>query len=277
MKNGILLFLLSLLLPLVAAAQSTYPEILEITHAKTTSLVFPYPVKSVDRGSADLLAQVPPEAENVLQLKAARKGFEETNLTVITADGRLYSFPVRYAANPSTTVLQLDPASTGAAPVLLKGPEMNAEELEAACNRVAESPGGSDVHVRSKAGRCLARLEGIYSRGNILFYKVVLTNRSPIPYTIDVARFSVRDRRQARRTATQEEEVLPLYAYGLEAKTLAPGKRQTLVFALEKHTLAAGKELVIGLFENKGGRHLQLHVRDRHVLRARPLPLPYLP
>ena len=65
---------------------------LDITYSKTTSLVFPFSIKGVDRGSKDVLAQKAKGVENVLQLKAARRSFPETNLTIITADGNLHHF-----------------------------------------------------------------------------------------------------------------------------------------------------------------------------------------
>src|ERR1700743_3117645 len=72
------------------------PQLLAVTFAKTTNLIFPYAIKSVDKGSKDLLVQVAKGVENIIQVKAAVQGFEETNLTVITADGKLYSYVVDY-------------------------------------------------------------------------------------------------------------------------------------------------------------------------------------
>src|SRR4051794_30412871 len=68
------------------------PYPLKITLNKTTILVFPYAIKGVDRGSADVLAQKAKGVENILLLKAGKENFSETNLSVITADGKLYSF-----------------------------------------------------------------------------------------------------------------------------------------------------------------------------------------
>src|SRR5580698_5987781 len=68
---------------------------------KTTNLIFSYAIKSVDRGSKDVLAQKANGAENVLQLKAARETFQPTNLSVITSDGKLFSFIINYSQNPS--------------------------------------------------------------------------------------------------------------------------------------------------------------------------------
>lgn len=77
------------------------PYPLKITLNKTTNLIFPYAIKSVDRGSADVLAQKAKGVENILLVKANRENFSETNLSVITADGKLYSFILDYMSNPA--------------------------------------------------------------------------------------------------------------------------------------------------------------------------------
>src|SRR4051812_41499599 len=85
-----------------AVAQETFIESnnVSVTCNKTTHLIFPYAIRSVDRGSLDILAQKAPGSENVLQLKAARAGFAETNVTVITVDNKLYPFKVTYSLLP---------------------------------------------------------------------------------------------------------------------------------------------------------------------------------
>ena len=66
-----------------------------ISTDKTTSLVFPFGIAHVDRGSQSILAQTVKEVSSILLVKAASKDFSETNLSVITEDGTLYSFLVR--------------------------------------------------------------------------------------------------------------------------------------------------------------------------------------
>src|SRR5687768_2136525 len=81
----------------------SYP--MGITYAKTTNLIFPYAIKSVDRGSPDVLAQMAKGVDNILLVKAGSKNFPETNLTVITTDGKLYSFLVGYTSQPPFLIL----------------------------------------------------------------------------------------------------------------------------------------------------------------------------
>src|SRR6187401_1585934 len=74
---------------------------LTITCNKTTNLIFPANVQSVDRGSKDILVQQPKGVENIVQVKADKPNFSQTNLSVITVDGSLYSFTVDYTPQPT--------------------------------------------------------------------------------------------------------------------------------------------------------------------------------
>lgn len=65
-----------------------------IAFSKTTNIIFPYSIVSVDIGSRDVLAQKAKGVENVLQIKAAKDNFPQTNISIITADGKLTSFLV---------------------------------------------------------------------------------------------------------------------------------------------------------------------------------------
>src|SRR5690349_20948609 len=78
-----------------------------ITYHKTTSMIFPAHIKSVDRGSRDIIARKAFETGNVLQLKANRENFPETNLTVITSDGVLHQFTINYHKDPEKLSLDL--------------------------------------------------------------------------------------------------------------------------------------------------------------------------
>ena len=57
---------------------------LEVTYDKTTNLVFPSAIISVDKGSEDILVQKATGVENILRVKAGVKDFAETNLSYCT-------------------------------------------------------------------------------------------------------------------------------------------------------------------------------------------------
>lgn len=270
MKKCLLLFPVLLLLQLPARAQA--PLVLELSHQKTTSLLFPFSIKSVDRGSPDVLAQVPDAVENILQVKAARAAIPETNLTVITADGSLYSFDVRYAAAPPVTQLRLEAPTAHAHPARFRHTPFHEAQLRSITGQLV-SDERFYYGIRAKDGQAKARLEGVYLHGNLLFLRVVLSNQAAIPYELDFIRFSVRDRKTTRRTARQETEITPVYVHGQEDQVLGTGYQQVLVFALDKFTLARDKVLFLELFERQGSRHLQLRIKGRHLLQAAALTL----
>ena len=74
---------------------------------KTTSLVFPFAIRHVDRGTKSVLVQPVKEVPNILLVKAAAKNFPETNLSVVTDDGSVYSFMVCYESKPAEWVYKL--------------------------------------------------------------------------------------------------------------------------------------------------------------------------
>src|SRR5690554_5713841 len=77
------------------------PYEMQVTYSKTSHLIFPSAIRYVDLGSEYLIAGKAEDAENVLRIKASVREFEaETNFSVITNDGRFYSFNVYYSSYP---------------------------------------------------------------------------------------------------------------------------------------------------------------------------------
>jgi conjugative transposon TraN protein len=248
---------------------SIEPAHLTLTYSKTTNLIFPSAIKSVDRGSPDVLAQKAKGVENVLLVKAGRENFKETNLSVITADNKLYSFVVDYVGNPSSlTILVTDNPTKEVTPSLLS--HRNEGELQKAARKVLhESP--MFPALEDHKFKIQFHLRGLYIKDDLIFCPVEIKNSSFINYDIALLRFFIRDTKRAKRTATQEVEIHPVYKYG-NASVVKGRSTQMLVFALPKFTISDKKHLTIQLMERHGGRHLQLKVRNRTLVKSRPIP-----
>ncbi|TDN39857.1 conjugative transposon protein TraN [Hymenobacter sp. UV11] len=78
-----------------------------VSDVKTTHLVFPQPVTYVDLGSSGIIAAKATGSENIVRVKAATSGFGETNMTVLTAGGKLYTFVVNYQRSPKMLGIDL--------------------------------------------------------------------------------------------------------------------------------------------------------------------------
>lgn len=273
LRHGCIEWLMGTILALctieVEAQPDNHVQSIEVTFNKTSSLVFPTVIKSVDRGSRDVLAQKAKGVENVLQLKAARLGFTETNLTVITADGRIHHFTVNYSKEPETQVVNIgdDESATDNPQKLIFQSMMTESELEKYATQIVNAKRSIRFFRESKHKIGLS-LNGIYIRDNIIFYHFRIRNSSNINYDIDFLRFYVQDKAKVKRTASQEVDMKPMYVYG-DDQQVAANTVQDIVYALEKFTIPDAKRLHIEVFEKNGGRNLELSIRNKTIVNAK--------
>ncbi|NTS41932.1 conjugative transposon protein TraN [Flavisolibacter sp. BT320] len=277
------LFVFALLLVCVAAninAQTVrpfassailQPYSLEVAYNKTTHLIFPFSIVSIDRGSAAILAQKANGIENILRVKADQKAFEETNLSVITSDGKLYSFLVCYNPNPAYISLDLDSAS--GKPQTYGNKQKGSGTLnDGSLAHYAKLSLTDDknLHLSTKSAGVSIRVEGVYVKESAMFLRFHLQNHSNINYDTDQFRLYVRDKAGSKRTAVQEREIVPLLTEG-ETAFVKADSTQRLVIAIPKLTIPNEKYLMVEMTEAAGGRNLLLKLKSKHLLRAKPL------
>ncbi len=248
------------------------PIPLSITYSKTSSIVFPFPVISIDKGSADVLVQKAKGVDNVVQLKAAKKGFEQTNLTVITSDGKLYSYLLDYADSPRVLTLR-NLSSSGPEPFVVLGEHRNNEEQMYSFASIAAQEPRTVYGIQQKKYHMKFCLNGIFIHEGVMYYQLNLINHTNIKYDIDQLRFFIRDEKKSKRTAIQEQELQPLYIYHY-TPSVGGQSQHTLVYALDKYTIPDKKQLVIELLERSGGRHMQLSLSNTALLRSKVIGTP---
>ncbi|RPD39345.1 conjugative transposon protein TraN [Chitinophaga barathri] len=247
------------------------PLRLTVSKFKTTNLIFPFSIISVDRGSGQLLVQKATGVQNILQVKAASDSLMETNLTVVTSDGRLYSFVTSYGNEPSVLNVNLGtsmPEGEPFAGMLSKSIQDEAMIQNSAMRVSALKP--LFRHVSDRKHDISFGMTGIYIHEDICFWQLQLTNSSRIKYDVQQLRFFIKDLRRSKRTASQEVEILPTYAIGNKS-SVYPNSSQTAVIALPKFVIPENKVLVIQLIEKSGGRNLTLEVKNKYILQARPI------
>jgi conjugative transposon TraN protein len=242
-----------------------------ITTAKTTSLVFPQTIRYVDRGSNDVLVQQVKDAQNILMIKAGRRRFIETNLSVITSGGKVYSLTVNYDSTPSAFIFYLRPDTLSILneEVAFKDEGLKHETIASYASSILDNK-RSTYGIKNKAGGVNATLEGIFVRDDVLFFSLLIENKSSIGYDIDFIRITIDDKKQARRTARQEEDLQPILTKG-DNRLVRSHDKSALVLALRKFAIPNSKLLSIHLMEKNGGRHLWLRVNNWKLLQARSL------
>lgn len=227
-----------------------------ITTDKTTSLVFPFAIKHVDRGTSSVLAQQVKEAPEILLVKAAAKDFTETNLSVVTDDGSVYAFTVTYDNKPSVWVLYL--------PINRKA------TISSYANMILDNE-RTVKKIKDKKYNMQAGVRGVYIKDNIIYYQLYINNEGTIDYDVDLLRFFIKDKKRSKRTAVQEMEQKPVYTAGNYSKV--KGNSNTVfVIALEKFTIPDRKYLVVKITEKNGGRHFLLKINNKDIMKSKVLP-----
>lgn len=227
-----------------------------ITTDKTTSLVFPFAIRHVDRGTQSVLVQPVKEVPTILLVKAAAKDFAETNLSVVTDDGSVYSFLVCYDVNPSVWVYHLS---------------ANKKVTLATCANAIMDNVKTIRGIKDKKWDILTEIKGIYIQSDIIYYQLHFVNQSPVDYDIDLLRFYIRDKKKGKRTAVQDNELKPLYVAGNTTEVKA-NSNSVIVVALDKFTIPDAKYLAVQVMEKNGGRHLFMKLNNRKIMQAILLP-----
>ncbi|PZR20761.1 MAG: conjugative transposon protein TraN [Flavobacterium psychrophilum] len=250
---------------------------IEVTYEKTSHIIFPSGIRYVDLGSDLIIAGKAADADNVLRVKAAVENFDnETNFSVITEDGQFYGFNVCYNVAPQTLGYNLDYGikkaygsnmgnvtfeELGKSPASLTGLLMEA---------LYEKNRRDIKNVKSDAYGIRCSLTGLYVHDSKYYFHIKLENESHVPFNIDFVRYTIVDRKVAKRTVIQERELSPLRTY----KPLLPVEgsgSQRNIFLLDVFTLTKGQVLHIEVVEKNGGRGQLLKVKNSDLLQAQPL------
>lgn len=237
---------------------------LHIGYSKTTSIVFPYAIKSIDKGSPDVLMQKAKGVENILLVKAAKQNFTQTNLTVVTADSRLYVFVLNYDEACPDLNIKADHNAVVNGDILFSLENENQKKIEQYAS-LALFKKKLVTGLKRKGFQIKLSVTGIYIHQDVLFFRLLLGNTSKINYEIDQLRFFVRDQKKSKRTASQEIELVPLYSTS-RTSVIADESEVNIVYALSKFTIPEKKYLTIQLIEKNGGRHIEIDVKNNDLL-----------
>lgn len=270
-KVKLIVGFLGLIWSSVLWAQS--PE-LEVAWDKTTVLIFDAPIQSIDRGSQWLLGQKDAEAVNLLKLKAGSKDMPSTNLHVLTSDGRIHEFAVRYSEDPLHTTWDFRKKKERGSE--LKSPlGMNSSEFEGVAKNLASLESISIK--RQLRYEIFFWIKGIYYQDGLLFFDLMLHNTSRIPFQPIGPEVRIVDSRSSKRSTSREVDLEPAFSLvtGLDEKAyLEQGQElKSMVLAYPVFTIANQKRLVFRLREARGDRELQLSLKGRDLLQAKSLPL----
>lgn len=253
------------------------PYRLEVTYNKTTHLIFPVSIRYADLGSDLLIAGKAEDAQNVLRVKAAVKDFaEETNFSVITEDGQFYNFNVTYSPDPVTlnydlSKMQLEGDRAEEKNVQFEELGFNPPSLtEIAMKTIYQQDKRRIRHIASKSYGVQFLLKGIYVHNGKFYFHTAVTNKSNIPYVVDFCTFKIVDKQVAKRTVSQEKQLIPLREYPM-MEAIADDSSASNVVLMDQFTITDDQVLRISLYEQNGGRNQVLEIENSDLVSAKPV------
>ena len=255
------------------------PHGLEVTFDKTCHVIFPAAIAYVDLGSANIIAGKADGAENVIRVKAAKRGFKgETNMSVITEDGAYYSFNVKYAREPRILNVEMTDFIHDGEAVNRPNNSMNiylkelGSESPVLVRLVMKSIWKENKrrvkHIGSKSFGIQFLLKGIYTHNGLLYFHTEIKNSSNVPFDVDFITWKIVDKKVAKRTAIQEQVIQPLRTQNFVLNVAGNSKERT-VWTMDKFTIPDDKCLVAELAEKNGGRHQSFTIENTDLVRAR--------
>ncbi|GAA4463073.1 conjugative transposon protein TraN [Nibrella saemangeumensis] len=244
----------------------------ELAFNKTTCLIFPSPIRSVDLGSRAIIADKASEVENVLRVKANQMGFNETNFSVITADGKFYSFIASYNEFPDVLAMnlageELHATARKEGTIQFEGVDASQNDIVYQCDQVMRQKRWAKL-AGTEDGKMEASLRGIYVKDNVLYYKVALANKSNLPYELSFVRFFIVDKKVAKEASNQTIEVTPLYVYNEPLRKVTGKNRVEKVYAFQRFTIPNDKALQVLINEKNGSRTLSFLVSGKDIMNA---------
>ncbi|WP_010251899.1 conjugative transposon protein TraN [Myroides injenensis] len=248
------------------------PYEIELTQNKTTHILFPSSIEYVDLGSQEIIASKVEATSNVLRLKTIKEDITDTNFTVITNDGKYYSFDVTYNKEPiqlSYDLIKFEKqVNKQQSKVLFKDLGTTSVSLVELFMKAIIKKNKKELNIKSKSYGVEARLKSIYIQDGKFYFHLSINNKSNLPYKLDYVSFKIKDRKTTKRTTIQEVALKPIRSY-VDFQTINNQSKQDNVFMFDQFTLSDKQVLLIEINESNGIRKQQLKIRNSSILKAK--------
>ncbi|WP_077416182.1 conjugative transposon protein TraN [Chryseobacterium sp. JV274] len=250
------------------------PFRIQVTYNKTSHLIFPTSIRYVDLGSDLLVANKAEPIGNVLRVKSAVRDFEEeTNFSVITEDGKFYSFDASYSSYPEILSYDLVKLQRGIerqyADVLfedLKGSSTSLTWL--IMESLYNKSNGTIKHIVSKSYGIEFSVRSLHVNDSKFYFTLQVKNQSNVWYAIELVNFKIIDKKNLKRTVVQDKILEQIRTYFPE-RIVADHSDSKGIYMLDQFTLLKDQVLEIEILEKNGGRHLKVQLENEDLVHAR--------
>lgn len=279
-------------LPLCLSAQRY--DTVRVGLLTTVHVVFNSTVMNYDLGSgtriengvevSDLIIS---KVGDRLKLAAAIERFETTNLFIET-ESAYFNLILVYDSRPKklTHYLSDDRADRIKSPGKVKSETIAKQDLQieqAKEEKILEltlqdlskevaNKGNVVPEIGESTQKMKYFLNGIYVKGDYLFFRVNVINEGNVKYDLGYEGFFINDKKNkgTKKTPTQPEPMKPLFIYNDEVKSVDKKEEVSKIYVFEKFTLEQKKVFTIEFWEDgKGQRKVELIIPPDKLLSAK--------
>ncbi len=258
MKIFILISLLAFANPL--SAQKVLDTIYANEH-KNVALFFPEPIRQGIVGASNFVFTYNREQGQHFGLVQARPG-EESNLLVLTKDGRVYSYILKYRKQLDRLnhfVAGSESIGTERPIAIRQKQEDNEQEsiakrreyFERFCNYLFKAK--NERLATKRKGGIKFQLQKMAYHGNETYLVMEISNNSEIDFEVDYLKVFRVNGNKRRKASHQKLEVIPTYKYQGPSK-ISRGSSKRFVYVLPKVVLGDNEKLMLELKELNGSR-----------------------
>jgi len=251
------------------------PYRMQVTYSKTSHVIFPSPIRYVDLGSELLVANKAEPIGNVLRVKSVVRDFEEeTNFSVITEDGKFYSFDVFYSSYPD--VLSYDLVKMQRAIERQYSTDVLFEDLKGSSSSLTDlimenlhrKSRKTVKHIAAKSFGIQFSVRALHVNDNKFYFTLQVDNSSNVAYDIELINFKIVDKKNLKRTVVQDKLLEPIRVYSPMTSAIH-NSSITAVYLLEQFTLLKDQVLEIEILERNGGRHQKVQLENTELINAK--------
>lgn len=248
------------------------PFEIELTQNKTTHILFPSSIEYVDLGSQEIIASKVEATSNVLRLKTIKEDISPTNFTVITNNGKYYSFNTIYKEQPtqlSYDLIKFEKQNIKQqSEVLFKDLGITNPSLADLFMKAIIKKNKKELNIKSKNYLVEARLKSVYIQEGKLYFHMSILNKSNLPFAVDYISFRIKDKRSTKRTTMQEKYLKVIRSYS-DFGIIDSSSNKENVFILDLFTMSKKQILELEINEFNGIRKQILKVDSQALLRAK--------
>lgn len=248
----------------------------QLSDSKTSHIIFSERVTDIISSSDSIIADYAENIDNIIKCKAVAQDFPPTTLTMITKNGNMYPFLIQYNAKPDVLSMTIEAPivkneeldNSGSA--MFNDQSVNENKLKEYGRKLFEK-GPQIFNIGTISQNMQFGLYGVFIHNDILAFHFNLKNDTNIDYEIDFMKLYVKDKKDSKKTAVQEEELSPIYIYNPnnnDGRTIKGKTDKSTIMFFKRFTIPKERVLYVEVFEKNGGRHIKFQISDKEILKA---------